>query len=341
MKKNIKKSFIAILLVSAVLLTACGKVENNVNEEITVSESASDSSAGTISETTTAKAETSFETTAAETEASTEAATSESEQSSASESEEESVSESNTVTEEQTESTSESTSVTTTATTTEAAAVITAASTEATVYESEQTNIVKSETVTEETSETEESVSKEMAALKSAVSLHELHKEEDKTITLNVKAPGYSDFPFDAGWFSSLYYQDMGYECACHCEFLSDADRNITVLEQFNDEIDDIVMNFDKLEYIGTIGETNLQAGSFNEADVYQYEDKLIIIYNVDWYPLFVWGFREQFYGFSFDENNKIGNDPEKLREALLERGVEYDPSVFLCALMYIKSDRV
>lgn len=338
MKKNFKMSFIALSLVIAVLLTACSKVENNVNEEITASESVSDSSAETKSETTTAEAETSFETTAAEAEASTDATTSESEQSSASESEEESVSESDTATEEKTKSTSESTS----ATTTEATILITAESTEAAVTESEQTNVSEKEAVTEEkTSDTEESLSEEMSAIQSAVSLHELHKEEDKTITLNVKAPGYSDFPFDAGWFSSLYYQDMGYECACHCEFLSDADRNITVLEQFNDEIDDVVMNFDKLEYIGTIGETNLQAGSFNEADVYQYEDKLIIIYNVDWYPLFVWGFREQFYGFSFDENNKIGNDPEKLREVLLERGVEYDSSVFLCALMYVKSDRV
>lgn len=231
MKKNIKKSFIAILLVSAVLLTACGKVENNVNEEITVSESASDSSAGTISETTTAKAETSFETTAAEPETSTEAANLDNKQSSASESEEESVSESDTITEEQTESTSESTSVTTIATTTEAAAVITAESTEAAVYESEQTDASESETVTvEKTSETEESVSKEMAALKSAVSLHELHKEEDITIDLCIMPfQSSGGAAYDVGCFFLLIMKER----AIYIKVIMDLFRTLMGTSQF------------------------------------------------------------------------------------------------------------
>lgn len=103
--------------------------------------------------------------------------------------------------------------------------------------------------------------------------------------------------------------------------------------------------NIDELEYIGMAGKANLGAGGFDEADVYKYGEKLILIFNNPMYKnekflLYEWGFRKKFFGIPDDENSNIGNDPDKLREALLKRNMDFDPSVFLGALMYVKSDR-
>lgn len=331
MRKNLKLSFMALSLVLAVLLTACGNSENGLNGKITasesVSESISDSSAETKSETTTATAETRFETTTTETETSTEAATSKS------------VSESDTETEEEEKDTSVNTPAETVEVTvgaiTEATVAITATSTEAAVSESEQTNVSEIEAVTEEeTSVSEGSVSKEMAALKTAVSLHEIHKEEDVTIDLEISEPkSSSGIVFDVGMYVPFDYEDECYVCHGECVFVSDAERNITVLTSGTNEADDVMMNFDKSEYMGMIGENSYA----DEADVYRYEDKLIVIYNAESYPLYALAFREQFYGFSHNENYDIGYDLEKLKKALLERSIEYDPSVYLCALIYVK----
>lgn len=72
-----------------------------------------------------------------------------------------------------------------------------------------------------------------------------------------------------------------------------------------------------------------------DEADIYRYEDKLIVIYNKKSYPLNVWEIRKKVYGFTDIDNNNVLCDLDKLKKVLSERGIEYDPSVFMFALVY------
>lgn len=308
MNKNSVKIFFALLLALASLMTACNKNEADINTEITPSESSSGAETEKSSFTENAAAETS-----------TEADFGNSTQTN--------VPEKTTATEDVNEAL-ESTPAAVSETYTE-------------TLTCESVHSIAPEIKTEKTEEagTNGKIPAE-AVLDSALSLHELRKDKDKEINLNVDRPSFIEGASNGGWFYAFEYNGTEYECADHCTFISDESKNVTFLESFYYSPNEIMAKLNEFEYLGTIGKTDLGAAYFDEADVYQYDNKLLLIYNDDNYPLYVWDFRSDYFGFSDSENISIGNDLDKLKEALSNKNFNYDPDVFLCALLYEKGNR-
>ncbi len=309
MNKNSAKIFFALLLALASLMTACNKNEADINMETTPSESSSGAEPEKSSFTGNTLAETS-----------TEADFGNSTQTN--------VPVKTTATEDVNEPL-ESTP-----------AAVSETYTEAVTCESVQSIAPEIKTEKKEDVETDGKIPAE-SLLDSAISLHELRKEKDKEINLNVDKPSFIEGASNGGWFYAFEYNGTEYECADHCTFISNESKNVSILESFYYSPNEIMTKLNEFEYLGTIGKTDLGAAHFNEADVYQYENKLLLLYNDNNYPLYVWDFRSDYFGFSDSENLSIGNDPDKLKEVLSNKNFNYDPSVFLCALMYEKRDRL
>lgn len=325
MEKNFKICIIMLSIALALLLTACDKSQANVNKEIADMENSLDTVTGNSSETM----DTILDTI-------TENIFSESKQTSAS-TEIETL-EKTIIPAALTESNSETITI------------INEEITEITTVESKQTVVTEIETVTKEEisdsieSSTESIVTSLYEIHKKAVPCHKLHQEEDKIIDLTVRTPTFIENEAPGGWYYPIDYNNTTYKCSCFCDFLADEKKDVTILEKFNNQLDNIIINIENFEFLGTIGEANLGAGRFDEADVYKYEDKLILIYNNIMYKkeeflLHSWEFRKDFFGISDEENSYIGADPEKLHEVLSKLNIDYNPNVFLSALLYEKRD--
>ena len=235
---------------------------------------------------------------------------------------------------------------TTAATTTTTAATTspeTSASTEAVPDETTSTAIPETAVPDMEKAEVSNPVSEnppqKTPAINSAVSLHELHKEKDKPTELTVLTPSYTE-EVNSGWFYPIEYSGTEYYCTCFCDFIADKNKNVSILEKFDDKLNGIMSKLDDLEYAGTTEKAELGAGRFGEADVYKYGEKLILIFNNPMYGnenflLHSLDFREKFLSIPAEENSRIGTDADKLEDALSERNINNDPSVFLSALLY------
>lgn len=310
MRKNAKKSLISLTAALSLLLTACNTSESIVpeNDTVTIAE---------ISDTSESSLNTAHEI---------------SQETTSSESKKTSVPENNTPSTEKISGTSEIPS-------------------DSEPEISSETTTAKNDAVS---AETESAVPKNpfdtISALHSAVTLHELHENEDIIIDLNVHEPSLTEEEeANNCLYSPVEYNNFVYYYKHYCTFIADENKNITDLEAYDNwqldpekKIDAVMMNFDKLEYAGKVEEENARVFGFNEADVYQYGDDLVIICKEKYFPLYVWKFREKFFGITDNyENNRIGNDSDLLKDYLAERGIDYDPNVILTALLYEKSDKV
>ena len=301
MKRNFKICIIMLSIALALLLTVCDKSQANANKEIADMENSLDAVTGNSSETMDAVFD-----------KITGNIVSESKQTSASTESEE--------------------------------------ITEITTVESKQTVVTEIETVTKEEisdsieSSTESIVTSLYELHKKAVPCHKLHQEEDKIIGLTVRTPTFIENEAPGGWYYPIDYNSTAYKCTCFCDFLADEKMDVTILEKSNNQLDNIIINIENFEFLDTIGEADLGAGRFDEADVYKYEDKLILIYNNIMYKkeeflLHSQEFRKNFFGISDEENSYIGADSEKLHEVFSKLNIDYNPNVFLSALLYEKRD--
>lgn len=193
--------------------------------------------------------------------------------------------------------------------------------------------------------------SEKLPNVSGALGLEELAPENGATAELTVHAytftlpedaaPGCPFYPVE--YNGAIYKYNFTY-----CNFIADKDKNIIDLEAFEDwklnpeenRLDAILEKFGDMEYVGRAEKTDLGNYTLEEANVYRYGDDLILIYCDPSFPLYSWEFRKNFYGiFDIDENSSIGNDSDKLGDFLAERGMDYDPNVFMCAMLYEKSE--
>lgn len=102
-------------------------------------------------------------------------------------------------------------------------------------------------------------------------------------------------------------------------------------------KIDAVMAEFKDFEYLGKIGETVLGNISFNEADVYKYEDDIILVFNCDNDVRYNPSVCEKLYDieFSNEERLQLTKGTIDFEKTLQDHGVEYDPSIFFCALLY------
>lgn len=123
-------------------------------------------------------------------------------------------------------------------------------------------------------------------------------------------------------------------------EYIIDKDKNVFDLITGDSELDleytvnSAMMELKNLDYLGKVGETYLGALGFDEADLYRYGDKLLLVYNSVRYDIM---FFQDFYNVEFTAEEKVqwAEGTIGLDKALADHGVEYDPSIFFCAVLY------
>lgn len=186
---------------------------------------------------------------------------------------------------------------------------------------------------------------KTAADIPAPISWKNLTSNNGIEVEITVLRPSPSSEPTSVGYLP-LIFNDDEYRCAYQQGYYTaDEKKCFYNLEAYSNDwkldpeqkLDAAMMNFDELEYVGNVTKLDLGYDIIDEAYVYQYEDNLIFIYNQDSFLLYKWDIRTNFFDFDNNENARIGNDLEKLKEVLAEHSIDYDPSMFICALMYEK----
>lgn len=158
-------------------------------------------------------------------------------------------------------------------------------------------------------------------------------------------APGGGNPPIEYNGTTYEYHFDNG-------EYFIDKDKNVIDLGAWDNDwqldpenkLDALMMKFNELEYIGRITSEYLGLSGGEEMEMYRYGDYLIFIFQSEFLPMYSADFRKVFFGFDYfsaKDAEILNMDPSNLTAVFSEHGLEYDPDIFLGALLYEKAVRV
>lgn len=198
------------------------------------------------------------------------------------------------------------------------------------------------ETVSENTNEENQINTPELSADTTSDPNSEQTVTEEK-IQLNVSYPEPASAGAEKGGALPFEYKGIEYVWASPCaigEYIIDKDKNVFDLITGASELDleypvnSAMKELKSLDYIGKVGETNLGALVFDEADMYMYADNLLLVYNAVRYDIM---FFQNYYGieFTLKEKEEWAEGTVNIDDALAEHGIEYDPSIFFNAVLY------
>lgn len=195
--------------------------------------------------------------------------------------------------------------------------------------------------------------SKKLPNTAKAISFDELETESKDKPELIAHPFHLSEWAAPGGGNPPIEYNGTTYEYHFNNgDYFIDKDKNVTDLGAYDNDwqldpenkLDALMMKLDELEYMGRVTGEDLGLYTFDEAEMYKSGDNIIFIFNSESLPMHSANFRKVFFGFEYfngQEAEILNTNPPDLKAVLSNRGIEYEPSIFLSALLYEKAVRV